>query len=75
MPGKLNECADWFPRLASPGAVDGKKPKELSGITITKPSRRDQSWYHLPSPGRNPDLWGNSATATPSEVWRSAVGI
>ena len=68
VPGTANNVADY---LSRPEEWDNKsKPSELQNFPITKLDvTKDQSFYSLPTPASNPELWRSSAAA--NEMWAS----
>ena len=69
VPGAANVVPDY---LSRPSTWSTKTlPTELHGIKIGTPRPRGGSFYPLPTPGRCPDLWGETASGAGAGPWRS----
>ena len=69
IPGTANTEADWLSRPSKWSTED--IPARLRNVSIAKLEGRDPDFWDLPTPGKQPDLWGATEEAVVHSVWTS----
>ena len=72
VPGAANKEPDY---LSRPSLWETTPtPEALKTVKVVKPRTRDGSFYPLPTPGRQPDLWASSNLEEDCSPWQGWKG-
>ena len=69
VPGVENKAADWLSRPAKRKSCP--RPPELGEVQVSEVRPRGEGFYPLPTPGRQPELWGASSGEADTGPWMS----